>query len=169
MVIRGSVNSSFLSYGICHLSSWSWCTQATLLGIHTLHIAPSFSFSRALIYTPCWSLIHSQSRFSVSFQSCFSAFKLSLSITCTVHAHQAFKSCPAHSRSRSCRASRFARRLARVSIRSPFPHQVRVTLFNMEKKILSLGEHVLVQLHPSIGALLHIGAPRPVLLFFANI
>jgi len=103
------------------------------ISIHfiSLHL----SLSLVLSYTfRAWSLIHTQSCFSVSLQSYFPAFGLPLSITCTVHAHQSFKSCPAHSRSRSYRASRFARRFARVFIRSPFPHQVRVTLLNMEKK-----------------------------------
>lgn len=54
-----------------------------------------------------------------------------------------------------------ARWLARIFIGSPLPHQEWVTLFSSEKKILSLGEHVLVHLlspialrcMPVIGAL----------------
>lgn len=139
------------------LCPWPWFIKDTLLSILLYTVYRS---SRSTSYT------YTRLRFYVSLHS--SSLSLSL-----IHS-----SCLPRSRAHATRidskgvlqlAPSFiifrsfhsARWLARIFIGSPLPHQEWVTLFSSEKKILSLGEHVLVHLLfpialrcvPAIGAL----------------
>lgn len=108
---------------------------------------PSYFHTRFSLHTFSTLFLTLKSTFaSRSILALSLSFKWSLSITCTRYAHWFLKDSPAHSLLRSFHSSHFSRWLVRVSIGSPLPHQKRVTLFNLEKKILSLGEHVLVHL-----------------------
>lgn len=161
-VIHGWIIRFTITELINLLFFWFWYFQTTLLTIWYIYCVSFISLW--FLYASRIHLVldstHSQSHSSFSLHSCLPAFELSFSITCTLLRTPT----PVQFSS----SLLLALRALTLSRAFPFarllPHQERVTLFNMEKKVLSLGEHVLVHLHPSAapGVACRLPEQRPI-------